>query len=74
MGVVIVVVAVDTVERSVGYREKHHMWDEVTRLSLDVRSVPVIGTSSPCGRNLENSSTRYPQKLSIFPLIHILET
>jgi hypothetical protein len=38
-------------------RKKPWMWDRVPRLSPDVGSVPVNGTSPPCGKNRHNSST-----------------
>lgn len=33
-------------------------WDEAGRFTPDVGSVPVIGTSPPCGKKREKSSTR----------------
>lgn len=53
--------------------KKPYMWDNDPRISLDVGPVPVNGTSSPCGKNREDSSTDYPQEQLLFHPIHILE-
>jgi len=48
-----------------------HRWDNDPRIALDVGLAHVNGTNPPCGKKLDNSSTRYPQEAPFSPLIHI---
>jgi hypothetical protein len=50
-----------------------YIWDGNPRIRLDVGPVLVNGTSSPCGKNREDSSTDYPQEQPFSHPIHILE-
>ena len=51
-----------------------HMWHDDPRPRLDVGLAPANGTSSPCGKNPEASSTDLSTGGTLSHPIHILET